>query len=151
MSGGPSVFDDRARSTFAGLADTLIPAGAGMPSASQAGAAGEWLDEVLAARPDLTEPLLALVGRVDGQDPATVIADLQANDPAGFGLLTEVVPNAYFMNPSVRELVGYPGQVGLDPDLTWPPDWLDLLEPVVERGPIYRVPPVSAPAGAATS
>ena len=51
MSGGPSVFDDRARSTFAGLADTLIPAGGGMPSASQSGAAGEWLDAVLSPGP----------------------------------------------------------------------------------------------------
>jgi hypothetical protein len=141
MNGGASVFDDRARSTFAGLADTLIPAGDGMPSASESGAAGEWLDAVLAARPDLEEPLLALVRRVDGQDPAAAIADLKANDPEGFGLLTDVVPNAYFMNPAVREKVGYPGQIGLDPDLTWPPDWLDLLEPVIERGPIYRDPP----------
>jgi hypothetical protein len=139
------VFDERARLTFAGLADSLIPAGAGMPSASQAGAAGEWLDAVLEARPDLSAPLLALVGQADGRDPATVIADLQANDPAGFGLLAEVVPNAYFMNPTVRELVGYPGQVGLDPDLTWPPTWLDLLVPVIDRGPIYRDP--SAPVG----
>lgn len=151
MSGGPSVFDDRARSTFAGLADTLIPAASGMPSASQAGAAGEWLDAVIAARPDLSDPLLALVRHVDGQDPATVVAALQESDPAGFGLLTEVVPNAYFMNPTVRELVGYPGQVGLEPDLTWPPDWLDLLEPVIERGPIYRVPPVGATEPAPTS
>jgi hypothetical protein len=142
MSGGSSVFDDRARSTFAGLADALIPAGNGMPSASGAGAAGEWLDAVLEARPDLSDPLLALVTRVEGRDPATVIADLQANDPSGFGLLAEVVPNAYFMNPTVRALVGYPGQVGLDPDLTWPPDWLDLLVPVIERGPIYRDQPV---------
>jgi hypothetical protein len=134
------VFDDGARSTFGGLADALIPAGNGMPSASQAGAVGEWLDAVLEARPDLSDPLLALVRKVEGRDPATVIADLQANDPAGFGLLAEVVPNAYFMNPTVRGLVGYPGQVGLDPDLTWPPDWLDLLVPVIDRGPIYRDP-----------
>ena len=134
------MFDDRARSTFAGLADTLIPAGSGMPSASQAGAAGEWLDAVLEARPDLAGPLLALLGQVNGRDPAAAIADLQANDPAGFGLLAEVVPNAYFMNPTVRGLVGFPGQVGLDPDLTWPPDWLDLLVPVIDRGPIYRDP-----------
>ena len=135
------MFDDRARSTFAGLADTLIPASGTMPSASQSGATGEWLDAVLAARPDLVEPLLALARRVEGQEPAAVLADLQAHDVAAFGLLAEVVPNAYYMNPAVRELVGYPGQVGLDPDLAWPPDWLDLLEPVIERGPIYRDPP----------
>jgi hypothetical protein len=135
------VFDDRARSTYAGLADALIPAGGGMPSASESGAAGEWLDAVLAARPELAEPLLALVERADGKDPAAAIAELKASDPAGFGLLTDIVPNAYFMNPLVRDKVGYPGQVGLDPDLAWPPDWLDLLEPVIERGPIYRDPP----------
>ncbi len=135
------MFDDRARSTYAGLADALIPAGGGMPSASESGGAGEWLDAVLAARPELAEPLLALVERADGKEPAAAIAELKADDPAGFGLLTDIVPNAYFMNPAVRDKVGYPGQVGLDPDLTWPPDWLDLLEPVIERGPIYRDPP----------
>lgn len=145
MSGADVMFDDRARGIFAGLADWMIPASDGMPSASQAGVAGDWLDEVLTARPDLAEPLLALVERVGGADPATAIADLQANDPDGFGLLAEVVPNAYFMNPTVRELVGYPGQVGLEVDLAWPPDWLDLLEPVIERGPIYRDPDAVAP------
>ena len=40
---------DRAR--LAELADALIPAEGGMPSASEAGAVGEWLDAVLAARP----------------------------------------------------------------------------------------------------
>jgi hypothetical protein len=138
MSGDAVMFDDRARGIFAGLADWMIPAADGMPSASEAGAAGEWLDAVLTARPDLGEPLLALVERVGDGDPATSIANLQANDPDGFGLLAEVVPNAYFMNPAVRERVAYPGQVGLEVDLTWPPDWLDLLEPVIERGPIYR-------------
>jgi hypothetical protein len=111
-----------------------------MPSASQAGVAAEWLDAVLAARPELGPTLLALVRRLDGQDPKTAIAALGTSDPAGFGLLAEVVPNAYFMNRDVRERVGYPGQVGLDVDLTWPPDWLDLLGPVIERGPIYRDP-----------
>ncbi len=47
MSGQKMAIDDRARATFAGLADALIPAAAGMPSASQAGAAGRWLDAVL--------------------------------------------------------------------------------------------------------
>jgi hypothetical protein len=146
MSGEGVMFDDRARGVFAGLADWMIPAADGMPSASQAGAAGEWLDAVLAARPDLAQPLRALVDRVGDAEPATAIADLQANDPDGFGLLAEVVPNAYFMNPTVRELVAYPGQVGLDVDLAWPPDWLDLLEPVMERGPIYRETDPVAPA-----
>jgi hypothetical protein len=140
MSDQQIQFDEQARTTFAGLADALIPEGDGMPSASQAGVAAEWLDAVLAARPELGPTLLALVRRLDGQDPKTAIAALGTSDPAAFGLLAEIVPNAYFMNREVRERVGYPGQVGLDVDLTWPPDWLDLLGPVIERGPIYRDP-----------
>ena len=45
------------RQTLSALADELIPAADGMPSASQAGAAGRLLDEVLAVRGDLEEPL----------------------------------------------------------------------------------------------
>jgi hypothetical protein len=44
------------------LADQLIPAEDGMPSATEAGATGRWLDAVLAARPDLRAPLEALDG-----------------------------------------------------------------------------------------
>jgi hypothetical protein len=141
LTASHAVFDEGKRATLAGLADAMIPVGDGMPSASQAGVAGEFLDSVLDARPDLAEPLLAIVTRAAGRDPGTVIADLQANDAGAFGVLAEFVPGAYFMNPEVRTLVGYPGQVGLDVDETWPPDWLDLLEPVLERGSIYRVPP----------
>jgi hypothetical protein len=136
-----AAFDAQRRSTLAGLADAMIPAAEGMPSASQAGVAETFLDSVLEERPDLAAPLLAIVATAAGRDPGAVVADLQANDPATFGVLAEFVPNAYFMNPEVRTLVGYPGQVGLDVDETWPPDWLDLLEPVIDRGPIYRIPP----------
>lgn len=139
------MFDDHARSVFASIADVLIPAAEGMPAASEAGVASLMLDAVLAARPDLAEPLERLVARADGRDPAGFVATLQADDVASFGLLAEIVPNAYFMNPAVRQLLGYPGQLGLEPDLSWPPDWLNLLEPVIARGPIYRVAPASEP------
>lgn len=145
MIGKPIVFDEQARAVFAGLADALIPAADGMPSASQAGAAGTWLDAVIESRPDLAEPVMAVIDKARGREPADVVAEFQANDAASFGVLAEVVPNAYFMNPEVRLLVGYPGQVGLEVDLTWPPDWFDLLDPVIERGPIYRDPDAVAP------
>ena len=58
---------DRAR--LAELADVLIPAEGGMPSASEAGAAGEWLDAVLAARPDFETPLAGLAARPRGCRP----------------------------------------------------------------------------------
>ena len=48
------------RERLGALADVLIPAAEGMPSASEAGVHRAGLDRVLAARPDL-EPVLARV------------------------------------------------------------------------------------------
>ena len=50
-------FDSEERAVLAGLADVLIPAGEGFPSASDAGVAREGLDQVLAFRPDLADGL----------------------------------------------------------------------------------------------
>ena len=46
-------FDPAQRAVLAGLADVLIPAGDGMPSASAAAVAEEGLNQVLAAVPSL--------------------------------------------------------------------------------------------------
>ena len=51
------ALSDEQRAQLGAIADELIPAGSGMPSASEAGVAGEFLDEVLVARPDLAAPL----------------------------------------------------------------------------------------------
>ena len=129
------------RSLLAALADVLIPAGDKMPSASQASVAGEWLDHVLTARPDLAAGLKDVLEKSRGHDAADAVAALRTGDPAAFGVLSEVVPAAYFMNPHVREAIGYSGQGPrpIDPH----PDYLDdgLLESVVSRGPIYRPTP----------
>lgn len=132
---------DDDRRLLASLADVLIPASDGMPSASQAGVAGTWLDHVLNARPDLTPGLAELLAKARGCEAREVIGAWRANDPAAFGILTEIVPAAYFMNPQVRETIGYAGQSPrtIDPH----PDYLDdgLLESVISRGPIYRPTP----------
>ena len=134
-------FDDSDRVLLGALADVLIPAGEGFPSAGQAGVAGECLDEVLSFRPDLTEPLKRLVAAARGRSAAEFVAELQRSDPTGFGLLAEFVPGAYFLNSRVREKLGYAGQTArsIDPH----PDYLDdgLLQSVIDRGPIYRPTP----------
>ena len=133
--------DDRA--LLAALADILIPAAGGMPSASQAGVAGTGLDHVLAARPDLVAVLADVLGKARGSEPGDVITAIRASDPAAFGVLAEIVPAAYFMNPDVRETIGYAGQIprSIDPH----PDYLDdgLLQSVISRGPIFRPTPKS--------
>ena len=59
VRGAMMALSDEQRAQLGAIADELIPAGSGMPSASEAGVAGEFLDEVLAARPDLAAPLEA--------------------------------------------------------------------------------------------
>ncbi len=134
-------FDSFERATLAGLADVLIPAGEGFPSASAAGVAGEGLDQLLAVRPDLVAGLKRILQEAKGRSPADVVKELQAKDLAGFGVLAEAVPGAYFMNAQVRAALGYSGQSPrpIDPR----PDYLDdgLLQSVINRGPVYRPTP----------
>jgi len=128
------------RATLAALADVLIPAGADLPSASQAGVAERWLDEVLTALPEVAEPLAALLQALGGEEPSAAVARLQIDDPAGFDLLCTVVAGAYFLNSDIRQMIGYPGQQALPIQVEDPPDYEQdgLLASVIARGPIYR-------------
>jgi hypothetical protein len=132
---------DAHRAQLAAIADQLIPAGSGMPSASEAEVHGRFLDEVLAARPDLAVPLETVLEDVAGLAPGAAIAQLRETD--GWGVLTAVVPGAYFLNPATREALGYPGleRRPIDPDAA--PDYEEdgLLESVIMRGPVYRATP----------
>lgn len=131
-------FNTNERAVLARLADVLIPAGDGFPSASEAGVAAEGLDQVLSFRPDLGEGLKKLLASADGRPAGEFVAELQRNDPAAFGILTELVPGAYFLNATVRAKLGYEGQTAKPIDVR--PDPLDeaLLQSVIRRGPIYR-------------
>jgi hypothetical protein len=128
------------RRTFAGLADVLIPAGGGLPSASGAGCAGEPLDRVLAVRPDLTDALAALLTDAAGRDPEPFVAELRDTDPERFALLAVAVPGAYFLDPEIRASFGYHGQEAIPIDADAAPDHDEdgMLAEVVARGPIYR-------------
>ena len=135
------TFDPSERTVLAALADVLIPAAEGMPSASQAGVAQAGLDQVLAVRPDLAAGLKQVVQAAQNQAPAAIIAELAAKNPAGFAALAEFAASAYFLNPEVSAALGYRGQgpVPIDPA----PDYLagGLLQSAIDRGPIYRPTP----------
>jgi len=133
--------DKTDRALLGRLADELIPAGEGFPSASSAGVAGAWLDAVLTARPDLEVALKDLLQKARIGIPAAVVERLRTDDPGAFGILAEITAAAYFMNSDVQRAIGYSGQ---DPRPIDPrPDYLDddLLEAVIRRGPIYRPTP----------
>jgi hypothetical protein len=135
------IFDSDERAVLAGLADILIPAGEGFLSASEAGVASDGLDRVLSFRPELAVDLKRILKSAEGQPAVEFVAGLRVKDPAGFGILAELVPGAYFLNAQVRAKLGYHGQ---DPRPINPrPDYLDdgLLQSVVDRGPIYRPTP----------
>ena len=136
------ALSDSQRARLGAIADELIPAGGGLPSASEAGVSGQYLDEVLTSLPDLRDALDTTLTAVDGLEPAEAIAVLR-QDPAGWGVLTAVVPAAYFMNPAIRAAIGYPGLERRPIDPSAEPDYLadGLLDSVVARGPVYRPTP----------
>jgi hypothetical protein len=128
------------RATLGALADVLVPAAHGMPAASQVGVHERWLDRALAARPDLAEPLAALVRGAAGRDPEAEIRRLRNEDEERFGLLLLVVTAAYYSSPKVKRLIGYPGQ---RPNEVFPDqaehDLRDgILDPVIARGRRWR-------------
>ena len=119
-------FNASDRMVLAVLADVLIPASEGCLSASAAGVSEEGLDQVLAVRPDLAEKLKEILHRARGRAAAEFLNELKVKDVAAFGVLAEVVPGAYFMNPQVRAAIGYGGQVSrpIDPNPDYPEEGL---------------------------
>jgi hypothetical protein len=98
------------RARFERLADTLIPASDGLPGAGDVDIGGQLLDRVLRARPDLADPLQAiLVNALD--DAHTTIDALATNDRVGLHTLRYVVAGAYYLDTHVRSRLGYPGTV----------------------------------------
>lgn len=140
---GTTTFHHARRAILAAAADVLIPSGDGMPSATQAGVAGRWLDEVLGLRPDFGAPLAAVLDGMKGAEVDAAVARLRTEDPAGFGILAEVVAGGYFLNPAVRAAIGYPGQQSVPIATEQPPDYEQdgLIASVMARGRIYRPTP----------
>jgi hypothetical protein len=145
-TGGDSVADvltedDRRR--YGELADVLVPSAEGMPSASQAEVHTHWVDEALRARPDLRVGLRQALDLTAGQPAEAAVEMLNAQHSPVFDALGTVTAGAYFLNPEIRRLIGYPGQVP-QPIVDDVDTYVDLLEHVVDRGPIYRdVPPAT--------
>jgi hypothetical protein len=100
---------DAARDRVRVLSRVIVPAGDRMPAAADVGVAGDLLDRVLDARPDLVAPLLRAVDR-DVDDPAVRLERLRTTDAPAYRALVLVVLAAYYRAPDVRARLGYPGQ-----------------------------------------
>jgi hypothetical protein len=131
------------RRRFAAFADALICGGVGLPSASAADVHGTWVDRMLACRPDLTDVIMKVIGTT--ADPKEELTRLQTSEPALFEEFANTVASAYFLNPEVRQLLGYPGAAPQRKKAKpgEAEEYLrdGLLDPVVKRGPIYRKVP----------
>ncbi len=126
--------EPRHRDRLRELANVLIPAGDGMPGA------GDVLDDArvdraVRALPDQFD-LAAVLEQASERDPADWLADLAQADPAATHALRVVVAGAYYLDPSVRVALGYPGQEALPVSAREFPEYLSegLLDGVVGRG-----------------
>jgi hypothetical protein len=80
-----------------------------MPAPSDIAVGGALLDRVLGVRPDLAEPLRALLRRA-ADEPDRALATID-DDPLAARTLRYVVAAAYYLSDDVRTRLGYPGTV----------------------------------------
>jgi hypothetical protein len=135
-----SLVDAELRDRLRRFADRLIPAAHGMPGAAEVGVADRQLDRVLAARPDLAEPLARALAVADPDDHEGSLERLRTADREAHDAVLMVVAGGYYIDPGVRRLLGYDGQrpIEVRPEII--PNYVEegLIEPLLARGPIYR-------------
>jgi hypothetical protein len=133
--------DAARRATFAAVADHLIPAAHGMPSAGEV-VGDARLRFVLTARPDLIEALAAALRPELGPDPAARLATLERDEPDNHGALLLAVVGGYYTDKDVRDRLGYPGQMAKQLYSWKVPEYVDegLIDKVLARGPVWRDP-----------
>ena len=131
--------DAESRQRFGAIADVLIPAAEGMPSATEADVPGRWLDRVVGALPELGPRLLELL-EAAGEDPTAYAEAALAAETAEIDELLGIATQAYYMSPKVRKRLRYPGQKAtpVRPDESEYYLRDGLLDPVIERGSICR-------------
>jgi hypothetical protein len=136
-----TALDAGARRTLTVIADRLIPAAHGMPSAADV-VGDERLRFVLGARPDLVEPLHAALRPELGDDPQLRLTALERDEPANLAAVQLVIVAGYYTDGQVRELIGYPGQLAIEARSGEIPPYVEegLIDAVLARGPVWRDP-----------
>ena len=127
--------------TLVAIADRLIPAAHGMPSAADV-VGDDRLRFVLNARPDLIGPLRAALRRELGDDVRVRLDTLGRDEPSTLAALQLVIVAGYYTDRRVRELIGYPGQAALELRSWEYPLYLEegLIDAVLARGQVWRDP-----------
>jgi hypothetical protein len=133
--------DAAERATLSAIADRLIPAAHGMPSAAEV-VDDDRLRFVLRARHDLLEPLRAALRPGLGNDVAARLEVLGRDEPTALGAMQLVIVAGYYTDARVRELIAYPGQMALELRSWEYPTYLEegLIDAVLARGEVWRDP-----------
>ncbi|HVM29835.1 MAG TPA: hypothetical protein VM305_03595 [Candidatus Limnocylindrales bacterium] len=136
-----AALDQRAHEAFAAVAERLIPAAHGMPSAAEV-VTEDRLRFVLRSRPDLLEPLRAALRPDLGADAAARLAALEGDEPVNLAALQLVIVGGYYTDPRVKQLIGYPGQMAIEVRSWEYPPYMEegLIDAVMARGPVWRDP-----------
>jgi hypothetical protein len=138
-----TILDDAKFATFLKAADFLIPARAPMPAFSAA-CGREAVERSLRFRPDIHEEISrGLAALRNAGDIEAGLARLNAEDNAAFNAIGLIAAGTYYMQPAVRDAIGYPGQENVPYEaLATPPYLLDgSLGQVIARGRKYRPTP----------
>lgn len=138
---GALPLDTRELAILAAVADQLIPAAHGMPSAADV-VDDARLQFVLRSRPDLLDPLRATLRAELGDDLDARLERLSQDEPGSLSVLQLVIVAGYYTDPAVKELIGYPGQMALELRSWEYPAYLEegLIDAVLARGSVWRDP-----------
>lgn len=141
LKAGRSLTDDE-HGTLRRIADCLIPAIDPFPGAARLDDYDEWLVVALDATAEHLDDLgavLAGLGDVPDAELWDRLRELREVSVPSFSLLVDVVAGTYLMSPTIARLLGYPGQRRnpVNPEAAAHDLTSGLLDPVIERGPIY--------------
>jgi len=140
----PRALTDSELATAGRLADVLCTATSQpVPPPSECIEFADTLAVAIAARIDVFDEIVSALARAAAvAHPDQWLRELDQEEPLVFASLSTVLAGAYLMVPSIQSYVGYQGQ-GRHPA---PPTQIGeeladgLLDPVIDRGPIYRTP-----------
>jgi hypothetical protein len=138
-----SGLHERDFEVYTGLADALLPAFGAMPSAGSI-ATADAVDTIIGLRPDLAADLRRAIDRARLLPPVAALDLLEQEDNEALAALRIVVLGGYYLDPKVMAAIGYEGQKSQPLDDGEPLDFVvdGMLEPVKQRGPIWRDPSI---------
>jgi hypothetical protein len=141
-----TILTSEHRAVLAALADEMIPAGAGLPSANEVDMSGALVDAVLKVRPDLRRALVSALEQLRDVPAGRRLAAVQS-DSALMDAVGLVMAGGYLMSSRVTDALRYRFEEakGVRPDDVYQAVDDGLLDAVMERGPIYRLPPDAPP------